>query len=166
MGTMLHVQATRTASRLRKLLRRKEITRSDLAIADTLLWSCRRPGTPDARVALGKLASLTSASRNTVIKALRRLCELGVIRVRKTRIRVAWGDSVASRQGVNIYSFIARTCVPDTEFSDCAVSIKQAFKQEKILPSLLDDALARLGEAVRRKADENHCRDVAEGGRG
>jgi hypothetical protein len=106
--------ATATARRLRTAVAAREITPYDFVIADHLLWQCRKLGRADARISMSALASRCGRAKSTVEKTVKRLADLGLFRVVKSRLRVWWGvnhSSVASRQDVNTYVF----CAPDTE---------------------------------------------------
>jgi DNA-binding Lrp family transcriptional regulator len=105
--------AGRIAALGRRLLRAGKITHREQALLEALLWSCRSHGRAVARASYTRLADFAHISRETVARGLRRLEALGLIRKTKTRLRVAWGLGMASRQGVTIYQLIKS---PPTEF--------------------------------------------------
>ena len=95
------------ARSLQLLCRDHKITPHDLAVGMALLWSCRQPGASACMVSFDRLAKLAGVGRTSAVQAVRRLQELGVLARQKTRLRVAWGLGIASRQGRNIYRWIA-----------------------------------------------------------
>jgi hypothetical protein len=111
---MTPTQAGAYAHRLRVLLRAGEITHHQYALADCLLWSCRRPGAAQTSVSYSRLSRLAHLARATVAAGLRRLEALGLLRKTKRRLRVRWALGVASRQATNLYELIVQ---PGTEFT-------------------------------------------------
>lgn len=97
-------QAGAIATRGRKLLRRGLLTHRQAVLLDCLLWSCRRPGQGAVAVSLTVLSRLGHMSRETVVAGLRRLAALGLLRIVKRRVRIAWlGGATASRQATSAY---------------------------------------------------------------
>jgi hypothetical protein len=99
--------------RLRKLLRKKLITPHQYAVADALLWSCGRAGSPDIQVSYRRLAELAGVARSTVAEAIKVVKRLGVLTWRQTRIRVKWRSLVWR----NVYRFLTGS---DEQPADCS----------------------------------------------
>jgi hypothetical protein len=106
-GVPLLFDPTPVARRLRALRRGRRITPHQHAVADALLWSARAPGRDQAQVSITRLAALAGVGRTATVAALKRLRDLGVLSWRQTRLRVAWGFGVASRQWRNVYRLFA-----------------------------------------------------------
>ncbi|MDB5243784.1 MAG: hypothetical protein JWP57_4410 [Spirosoma sp.] len=137
-------------ARGRKLLRRGRLTHRQLALLDCLLWSCRRPGQAWARVSYTRMSELARISRETVARAIKRLAELGLVEKRKERVLVAWGGSVASRQGTSRYRLIEAS---PTEFARATVIQAQELLTFRAAPSRetieAQQALAAIAERRR-----------------
>jgi DNA-binding MurR/RpiR family transcriptional regulator len=156
---------TTIARRLRVLHRAGHLTHAEYVVADTLLWSCRVPGRPDAQVSYRRLARLAHVATSKAQAAIRRLRELGVLTWRKTRLRVAWSLGTASRQWRNVYTLVAVAAVPRTDTSQRPADRKQVSKKAS---DALEQALGRLGSALsdpslaaeprHRAHDNNHQR--------
>jgi DNA-binding Lrp family transcriptional regulator len=116
--------AGRIAGQGRRLLRAGLITHRELALLEALLWSCRPHGHATARASYTRLADFAHMARSTVAEGLRQLEAFGLIKRTKTRLRVAWGLGVASRQGVSLYRLIEP---PATEFSGRPVNQASSF---------------------------------------
>jgi hypothetical protein len=76
-------------------------------VGRVLLWNCRAPDKDAAQVSYERLAELAGIGLTKTKKAVARLIALGVIAKQKTRLRIAWGGGIASRQWRNIYRFLA-----------------------------------------------------------
>ena len=97
-------QAGAIAKHCRKLLRHRKLTHRQFALLDTLLWSCRRPGSGVAVVSYGALQKLVRVARETLAEGLRRLEVLGLLSKIKRRVRVAWHNGgQQSQQATNAY---------------------------------------------------------------
>jgi len=139
------------ATRLRKLHRAGHLSHTAYAIADTLLWSCRAPGRDDAQVSYRRLADLAHAGYASAVDAVAVLVRLGVLTKQKTRLRVAWSLGIASRQGRNIYRWLAVQRAPRTESAQQTTTREQVSKPASMA---LEMALSRLGSVLggRREA--------------
>lgn len=158
-------QAGAIARRGRKLLRRGEITHREAALLDCLLWSCRKPGQGAVSVPITTLCRLARVCRETVVAGLRRLAELGVLRIVKRRFRVAWfGRAVASRQAVSAYVLLPPTAGANTEsgaptvkteldFSVCTEPSAEALEAQKHLDLRAAVVLQQLREAHRKRLE-------------
>lgn len=116
------------AQRLQKLCRARRINPYDLAVGLALLWSCRAPGREDAMVSFDRLAQLAGVGRTKAVGAIGKLRRLRVLSRQKTRLRVAWALGIASRQGRNIYRWLA----PATESAVRPTNQVQESKQDCI----------------------------------
>jgi hypothetical protein len=97
-------QAGAIAKRCRRLLRRGRLTHRQFALLDTLLWSCRRPGSGVAVASYSALQKLVRIARETLAEGLRQLEALGLLSKVKRRVRVAWHNGgQQSRQATNAY---------------------------------------------------------------
>ena len=97
-------EAAWTARRGRKLLRRGELTHSQLVLLDCLLWTCRRPDTGVVVVSYTALQKLAHMARETVARGLRALERVGLLSRTRRRLRVAWHQGgVRVRQLANAY---------------------------------------------------------------
>lgn len=145
---MTPTQAAALARRCRLLLRAGQLTHAQHSIADTLLWSCRAPGTPMVSVSYSRLQRLAHASRDSVVRAIRRLEELGLLRKTKRRVRIGW----ASRQVTNLYELLA-----PTESDGRPVHREQEKPPTVVRASpLLEAAISRFQAAfARRQADRS-----------
>ena len=79
-------EAGAIATRARKLLRLRQLTRTQFALLDALLWSCRTAGHATARVSYGQLQQAARMARATVAAALAALERLGLVQRTKHRI--------------------------------------------------------------------------------
>lgn len=146
---MTTAAAGQLAWRIRKLHRRGDLTHADLALADALLWSSRKPGLAVAVVSYSALQRLARVARGTVAAGLRRLEALGILHRIKRRLRVLWGcGGSASRQDVSAYVLHA-DC--GTEFNQRTVI--QNVKVIPIAPAISDD-VARLALNARCRTIE------------
>ena len=165
MTTPWNFNPTAIAGRLRKLRRARRITPAQHAIGDTLLWSCRAPGKDAAMVSYDRLATLAGVGRTTAVEAVRVLRGLGCLIREKTRLRVAWSLGTASRQGRNIYRWIA---APTTECTqrptDQTLGRKQEARERKAAVAAALEAVKGLPNllAARRAALEARWRELAE----
>ena len=97
-------EAADTAKRGRKLLRRGELTHSQIVLLDCLLWCCRRPDTGAIVVSYTALQRLAHMARETVARGLRALERVGLLTRTKRRLRLAWHQGgVRVRQLTNAY---------------------------------------------------------------
>jgi hypothetical protein len=113
-------QAGAIAKRCRKLLRRGRLTHRQFALLDTLLWSCRRPGSGVAVVSYSALQKLVHIARETLAEGLRQLEAVGLLSKVKRRVRVAWHNGgQQSRQAINAYVLHA-PADPSAEHSEFA----------------------------------------------
>ena len=97
-------QAGDIAKRSRKLLRRGKLTHEEFTLLDTILWSCRRPGSGVVVASYGALQRLARLSRQTIANGLRALEACRVLTKVKRRVRVAWHQGgQRSRQATNAY---------------------------------------------------------------
>jgi hypothetical protein len=111
-----------------------------------LLWQCRGRDQHEACVSYDRLAAISGVSRTTVADAITRLRDLGVLAWRKTRLRIAWGAGIASRQWRNVYRWIAapvtesatRTANKEQEKKKCIEqAVTQLVRSTSTLPNLL-----------------------------
>ena len=146
-----------TARRLQLLCREHKITPYDLAVGMALLWSCRAPGAAACMVSFDRLAKLAGVGRTAAVQAVRRLQELGVLAREKTRLRVAWGLGIASRQGRNIYRWIAVATEVAARLTNQMLESKKDCSRDGGAPQpvrkrggdgLLDAALASLAARI------------------
>ena len=86
MNRMTPAEAGAVAARSRKLLRQRLMTRTQFALLDALLWSCRPAGQATARVSYGQLQAAASMARATVAAALKALEGLGLVQRIKHRV--------------------------------------------------------------------------------
>lgn len=142
---------------LSKLRQTRQITAETFTVAHTLLWRCRPKGADLAQVGYKRLAELAGVARSTAQEAVRRLVELGILVKRRTRLRVAWGHSVASRCWKNIYAWtedwIAPAAVSEAPCTDTGRRAAVLQQQEKPASERSTGALAAILEAARGLPD-------------
>jgi hypothetical protein len=92
--------------RLDALCRARLIDPLTERVGRVLLWNCRAPSKDEAQVSYERLAELANVGLTKTKEAVARLHALGVLTWRKTRLRIAWGGGIASRQWRNIYRFL------------------------------------------------------------
>jgi len=119
--------AQHIAKRGRKLLRRGDLTHRQYALLDCLLWSCRAPGRADARVSYTQLQRLAHMARETIARGLRHLAKLGLLRVNKYRLLVAFGGITTTRQDKNVYTLISGN--PQTAAESSSVTVNKGWKE-------------------------------------
>jgi DNA-binding Lrp family transcriptional regulator len=101
-------QAGAISRQLGMLLQRGQLSHREYALGQCLLWRARKTGQAFATASYTALGRLAHISRKLVASGIRKLQELGIIQAIKCRVRVAWGRSVASRQGVSSYRLLAQ----------------------------------------------------------
>lgn len=125
--------------RARKLVRAGRLTAKQFVILDTLVWSCRAPGSDRLSVSYQRIMALAHASRDTVTGGISALERLGLLSRIRRRVRVLWGGGIASRQATNVY--VLRP--PRTESGQ-----PTAYRGQEKKEACIEDALARLGTAM------------------
>ena len=86
MHRLTPAEAGAIATRGRKLLRLRLMTRRDLVLLDALLWTCRTAGQATARVSYGQIQAATRMARATVAAALTALERLGLVQRQRHRV--------------------------------------------------------------------------------
>lgn len=128
-------------TRARQLLQTKQLSLRDVGIFDVMVFRCRTFGARFTSVSLRRLATLAGCCNDTVIAAIRRLEQAGILRKIKRRIRVRWALGIASRQATNEYEFLP----PTTESTPSTVYREQASSTTVVRrESELERALERL----------------------
>jgi hypothetical protein len=122
---LLPVNPVAVAKRLSALRRSGRIDALTCQVGLVLLWECRAPGRDEAQVSYARLAELTGIGITKTKEAVATLKRLGVLTWRRTRLRIAWGAGVASRQWRNVYLFLA----PATEVAARPTDSRQLKKQ-------------------------------------
>ena len=102
----------------RRLHRAGALTHAQFAVADVLTWSCRPKGKAAFQVSYDRIATLAHVAHSTVVTAVARLRELGLLVWEKTRLRVVWSAGVASRQWRNAYTLLAPVTESDHRPTD------------------------------------------------
>lgn len=152
---------TVVARRLRKLLRARRLTPHEYALADTLLWSCRRPNTDRCTVSFSSLARLAGVGRTTAVAAVRKLQQLGVLTRVKRWVIVVWGLGRALRQAPNGYIFSEVAPRPVDRGLEILPSLtKEQGPTKRSFAGVADSleaALQGLGRALERSRDGQLC---------
>ena len=150
----------------RKLKRLRDISSSFYCVWDACVFSFRKYGTSRFRISYQAIARFVGVNRDTAARAMKRFVELGLLIKRKHRLKVEWGDSIASRQDCNTYEFV----LPVTEPYCPAVERDQRKKERSCthrnarasiaapLSDALQSALTSLGESVRKGASRQDGR--------
>jgi hypothetical protein len=144
------------AKRSRRLLRRGKLTHRQFALLDTLLWSCRRPGSGVAVASYSALQKLVRIARETLAEGLRQLEALGLLSKVKRRVRVAWHNGgQQSQQAMNAYVLHAPadTSAEHSEFAGRTVPTEIEITH-RVEPSPAAVAAAREALARRRRSLE------------
>ena len=94
---------------LGELLRRREITSTEFAILNRMVWTLRSRTSDRTQATIDLIAARTGASRQKVIDTISRAIGLGILRKVKTRVRRAIGAVVRFVNGANIYIFVAQS---------------------------------------------------------
>jgi hypothetical protein len=129
--------------RLDALCRARLIDPLTERVGRVLLWNCRAPNKDEAQVSYDRLAELAGVGLTKTKEAVARLIALGIIAKHKTRLRIAWGGGIASRQWRNIYRFL----IPATEVARRPTESRQEKKLRRI-----EGRAAALAEALRAAA--------------
>jgi hypothetical protein len=141
--------AAAIARRARKLLRAGRLTHRQLALLDTLLWSCRTHSTATACASYSVLQRLAHLARATIAEGLRVLEQLGLIRRIKRRVLVLWHNGGrAWRQLPSEYHFPP---VSDCEFSGRTDSKIQDILYVSRPASIATKAAAALADVRNRR---------------
>jgi hypothetical protein len=97
-------QAGDIAKRSRRFLRRGKLTHEEFTLLDTILWSCRRPGSGVVVVSYSALQKLARLSRQTIANGIQALEACRILTKVKRRVRVVWHQGgQQSRQATNAY---------------------------------------------------------------
>jgi hypothetical protein len=148
---MTPTQAGHLMKSARLAARAGNLTHAQFQLFDTMLWSCRAPGSPWCSASYTRLAKLAHMARSMVSGAIRRFEELGLLKRIKRRVRVAWGGVVASRQATNGYVFTPKP----TESGDRPADRGQEILTLASMPEIrkeseLEMALSRFSAAIIR----------------
>ena len=146
---MTPAEAGAVAARGRKLLRLRRLTRTQFALLDALLWSCRTAGQATARVSYGQLQQAAGMARATVASSLAGLERLGL--VQRTRHRILAVSPAGGRVWRQLTSSYRLLLAEHREFSG---------RTDSELKDLLQVVEAVPGSAV--KAAQEALRLVAE----
>lgn len=116
----------------RRLHRSGALTHAQFAVADVMTWSCRPKGEAAFQASYDRIADLAHVAHSTVVTAVARLRELGLLTWRKTRLRVVWSLGVASRQWRNVYTLTAQATESDHRPTDSQQERKKDAQERKM----------------------------------
>lgn len=120
MHNITAADAGRLNQQARDMLKRGEISRTQLTLFEALLWTCRRPGQSTARAAYTLLQRGIHAARSTIAAGLAALERVGLIARQKTRVlAIGANGGRVWRQLPNVYSFARAEKRPISRESDC-----------------------------------------------
>src|SRR6476620_4855646 len=90
---------------LGELLRRREITSTEFAILNRMVWTLRSSTSDRTQATIDLIAARTGASREKVIDTISHAVGLGILQKVKSYVRRAIGAAVRWVNGVNTYIF-------------------------------------------------------------
>src|SRR3954447_7830013 len=143
--------AKRIAAYGRGLRELRLLTPYDFAVLDTMLWTLRKPGDAALEPSYADIARKSGVKRDTVIQAVKKLIEFGLITKAKQWVIVQWGrkrGNLNARQRPNLYTFTSFSYesappAPSTEMDILVSRVeRQAAKEQANTP--LERALGAL----------------------
>jgi hypothetical protein len=145
--------AKRIASYARALKEMRLLTPYDFAVLDTMLWTMRKPGEAMLEPSYADIARKSGVKRDTVIQAVKKLVQFGLLTKAKQWLIVQWGrkhGNLNARQRPNLYTFTSfpyesAPPAPSTEMDILVSRVeRQAAKEQANTP--LERALGALAK--------------------
>jgi Helix-turn-helix domain len=143
--------AKRIAAYGRGLRELRLLTPHDFAVLDTMLWTLRKPGEAALEPSYADIARKAGVKRDTVISAVKKLVQFGLLTKTKRWLIVQWGraaSNLTARQRPNLYVFASfplelATPSPSTEIDILVSRVERQVARERA-NSPLERALAAL----------------------
>ena len=143
--------AKRIAAYGRGLRELRLLTPHDFAVLDTMLWTMRKPGEAALEPSYEDIARKSGVKRDTVISAVKKLVQFGLLTKTKQWVIVQWGrarGNLTARQRPNLYVFTSFphelvSPSPSTEIDILVSRVEREIAAERV-NSPLERALAAI----------------------